>query len=72
VVVVAHLPEREAVAPEVAAAPVLRVEALRVAAVDAVERVREGVAEALDDEVVVVRHQAERVRPEAEAVHRLP
>ena len=47
-------------------------EALRVAAVDAVERLRERVAEALDDEVVVVRHQTEGVGPEAEAVHRLP
>ena len=70
--VVAHLPEREAVAPQVPAAPVLRVEPLRVAAVDAVECLREGVAEALDDEVVVVRHQAEHVRPEPESAHGLP
>jgi hypothetical protein len=38
VLVVAHLPQGEAVAPEVAAAGVLRVEVLGVDAVDAVER----------------------------------
>ncbi len=59
--VVAHLPQREAVAPEVAVARVLRVEVLGVDAVDSVERSREVIAEALDDEVVVVRHQAESV-----------
>jgi len=37
-VLVAHLPEREAVSPQVAAAAVLRVEALGVEAVDAVQR----------------------------------
>jgi hypothetical protein len=38
VLVVAHLPEREAVTPEVTTARVLRVEVLGVDAVDAVER----------------------------------
>jgi hypothetical protein len=61
VLVVAHLPQREAVAPEVAATRVLRVEVLGVDAVDAVERARQVIAQALDDEVVVVRHQAESV-----------
>ena len=70
--VVAHLPEREAVAPEMAAARVLRVEVLGVDAVDAVECSREVIAEALDDEVVVVRHQAESVDVQAEPLDRLP
>jgi hypothetical protein len=70
--VVAHLPEREAVTPEVAAAGVLRVEVLGVDAVDAVEGARELIAQALDDEVVVVRHQAESVDVETEALDCLP
>ena len=70
--VVANLPQREAVTPEVAAARVLRVELLGVDAVDAMERLREVVAQALDDEVVVVRHQAESVNVEAEAFDCLP
>ena len=41
VLVVAHLPEREAVSPEVAGAPVLRVEPLGVEAVHPVQRARE-------------------------------
>ena len=69
---VAHLPQREAVTPEVAAAGVLRVEVLGVDAVDAVQRLREAVAQALDDEVVVVRHQAESVDVQAEPLDRLP
>jgi hypothetical protein len=71
VFVVAHLPQSEAVAPEVAAARVLRVEGLCVDAVDAVECSREVVAQALDDEVVVVRHQAEGVDVQPKAVDRL-
>ena len=70
VLVVAHLPEREAVSPEMAGARVLRVEVLGVEAVDAVQRARERVAGALDDEVVVVRHQAEGVDVQAEAGRR--
>ena len=69
---VAHLPEREAITPEVAAARVLRVEVLGVDAVDAVERSRQAIAQALNDEVVVVRHQAESVNVEAEPFDRLP
>ena len=72
VLVVANLPQREAVTPEVAGARVLRVELLGVDAVDAMERLREVIAQALDDEVVVVRHQAESVNVEAEAFDRLP
>jgi hypothetical protein len=72
VLVVAHLPEREAVTPEVATARVLRVEVLCVDAVDAVERSRELIAQALNDEVVVVRHQAESVNVEAEPFDCLP
>ena len=70
--VVAHLPERKTVSPEVAAARVLRVEVLGVDAVDAMERLREAIAQALDDEVVVVRHQAESVDVQAEPFDRLP
>ena len=70
--VVAHLPQREAVTPEVATADVLRVEVLGVDAVDAVERAREVIAQALDDEVVVVRHQAESVDVQAEPFDCLP
>ena len=69
-VVVADLPEREPVAPEVAAAPVPRVERLRVDAVEAVHGSRERFPWALDDEVVVVRHQAERVDVESERLYR--
>jgi hypothetical protein len=72
VVLVADLPQREAVSPEMPAAPVLRVEALGVEAVHPVERGRERVAGALDDEVVVVGHQAERVGVQAEAADRPP
>ena len=70
--VVAYLPQREAVTPEVAAADVLRVEVLGVDTVDAVKRTREVIAEALDDEVVVVRHQAESVDVQAEPLDCLP
>ena len=56
--VVTDLPEGEAVAPEVAAAVVLRIERGRVDAVHAMERAGEQVACAFDHEVVVVRHQA--------------
>jgi hypothetical protein len=72
VLVVAHLPQREAVTPEVAAARVFRVEVLGVDAVDAVERSREVIAHGLNDEVVVVRHQAESVNVEAEPFDGLP
>jgi hypothetical protein len=72
VLVVADLPEREAVTPEVTTARVLRVEVLGVDAVDAVERSRELIAQALNNEVVVVRHQAESVNVEAEPFDCLP
>jgi hypothetical protein len=72
VLLVANLPEREAVSPEVAAPPVLRVERLRVDAVDAVHGARQRIAEALDDEVVVVRHQTERVDVEPVRLDRSP
>jgi hypothetical protein len=62
VLVVANLPEGEPISPEVAAATVLLVEALRVEAVDAVQRAGERVSRRFDDQVVVVRHQAERER----------
>jgi hypothetical protein len=66
--VVPHLPEREAVAPEVAPAAVAGVEALRVEAVHALQRGRQRIAKALDDEVVVVRQQAEGLSLEPEAL----
>jgi hypothetical protein len=66
---VAHLPKREAVSPEMAGALVLAVERLRVDAVRVLERAREGVAEAGDDEVVVVRHQAQDEHVQAVTVH---
>jgi hypothetical protein len=69
---VPDLPEREAVAPQMAAPVVLRVEVLRVDAVDAVERAGEPVAPAFNDEVVVVRHQAEGERAQLEPFHRPP
>jgi hypothetical protein len=72
VLVVSHLPEREPVTPEVPAAAVLRVEPLRVEPVDAAQRVRERLAGAFDDEVVVVRHQAEGVNVESKAGDRAP
>ena len=53
-------------------ARVLRVEVLRIDAVDAVERSRKLIAKALNDEVVVVRHQAESVNVEAEPFDCLP
>jgi hypothetical protein len=71
VILVSDLPEREAVAPEMAAARVLRVEGGGVDPVHAVERSGEQVAGALDDEVIVVRHQADREGAELEAVDRL-
>jgi hypothetical protein len=70
--VVAHLPEGVAVTPEVAAARVLRVEVLGVDTVDTVKRPGEVIADALDDEVVVVRHQAESVDVQAEPLDCLP
>lgn len=65
---VADLPEGETIAPEVSAAAVLRIEVLGVDAVDTVQGTREAVPEALDDEVVVVRHQAEREHAQVIAV----
>jgi hypothetical protein len=53
-------PAGEAVAPQVARAGVLAVEALGVDAVEASEAVGESLAGAREDEVDVVRHQAER------------
>ncbi|HWH05378.1 MAG TPA: hypothetical protein VNT23_02940 [Gaiellaceae bacterium] len=59
-------PAGEAVAPQVAPAAVSAVEALRVDAVQALHAERELLARALQHEVVVVAHQAERVhRPRA-------
>lgn len=58
-IVALHDPRREAVAEEVAAAVVAPVERLRVDAVQAVHAVGEAPELRLDDEVVVVRHQAE-------------
>jgi hypothetical protein len=52
----------EALAEEVAPAPVASVEALRVAAVELLEAGRELGDRGFDDEVVVVRHQAEGVQ----------
>jgi hypothetical protein len=54
-------PRGEAVAEEVARAVVAAVEGLRVDAVQPLEAVREAPELRLHDEVVVVRHQAERV-----------
>jgi hypothetical protein len=61
VVVALHEPRREAVAEEVAAAVVAPVERLRVGTVQALHAVGEAPELRLDDEVVVVRQQAERV-----------
>jgi hypothetical protein len=68
VLLVADLPQREAVSPEMAAAPVLRVEALGVEPVHPVQGAGECVPSAFDDEVVVVGHQAERISVQPEAV----
>jgi hypothetical protein len=54
-------PRREAVAEEVAPALVPAVERLGVRAVQALEAVRQAPELGLDDEVVVVRHQRERM-----------
>jgi hypothetical protein len=56
----------------VAAAPVLHVEPLGIDPVDAVQRARQRVPGALDDEVVVVRHQAQRVDVEPEPLDGAP
>jgi len=72
VFLVAHLPQREAVSPEVSAPSILGVEPLGVAPVHPVQRAREEVARALDDEVVVVRHQAEGVDVQPESVDGSP
>jgi hypothetical protein len=61
VVVVLHDPAGEALAEEVAPALVTAVEGLRIGAVEAVHAVGEAPQLGLDDEVVVVRHQAEGV-----------
>jgi len=61
VLVVLDEPRREAVAEEVAPAPVAAVERLRVGSVEALQAVREPPELGLDHEVVVVRHQAEGV-----------
>jgi hypothetical protein len=66
VLLVSYLPEREAVSPKMTAAPVLLVECFGVVPVDTVEGAGECGAPALDDEVVVVRHQAEGDRLEVE------
>jgi len=51
----------EAVAEEVAPAAVLEIERLRMVAVEELHAGRQLLAPGLDDQVVVVRHQAERV-----------
>jgi hypothetical protein len=61
-------PGGEAAAEEVAAAPVLGIEGLRVAAVQALHPGREQSALRFDDEVVVVAHQAEGVQLPAVAL----
>jgi len=61
VVVVLDDPAGEALAEEVAPALVAAVERLRVDAVEAVHAVGEAPELGLDDQVVVVRHQAEGV-----------
>ena len=71
-VLVAHLPQSESVAPQVSAARVLRVEVFRVDAVDAVQCSGEVIAQALDDEVIVVRHQAQSVDVQTQPLDRLP
>jgi hypothetical protein len=63
VVVVFYDPGREALAEEMAPALVAAVEGLRVDAVEAVHAVGEAPELRLDDQVVVVRHQAEAVDP---------
>jgi hypothetical protein len=60
---------REPVAEDVPAAAVLRVVALRVAAVEQLHPGREVGAGAFDDHVVVGIHQAERMHAPAEAAH---
>ncbi len=65
---VAHLPQREAVSPEVPAPAVSRVERLGVEPVHSVQRAREQLARAVDHEVIVVRHQAQGVDVELESV----
>jgi hypothetical protein len=71
VVVVAERACAEPVAEEMTAAPVAVVEGLRVASVQALHPRREPFAGAAHDEVVVVAHQAERVRDPGEASDRL-
>jgi hypothetical protein len=61
VAVAFHEPGGEAVAEQVAPAPVAAVERLGVGAVEALQAVREAPELGLDYEVVVVRHQAERM-----------
>jgi hypothetical protein len=63
VLVVLDHPGGEAFAPEVSPALVPAVEGLGVDAVDVLEAVREAPELGLDDQVVVVRHQAEGVDP---------
>jgi hypothetical protein len=61
VIVVSHDPGGEALAEEVAPTLVAAVMALRVRAVEPLEPVGESPQRSLHDQVVVVRHQAERV-----------
>jgi hypothetical protein len=63
-------PGGEAVAEHVAPAPVLRVVALRIPAVQELHPRGELEAGALDDEVIVRPHQAQRVDVPVEAFHR--
>jgi hypothetical protein len=67
VVLVLDYARDEAVAPQVARASVLPVEALREDAVQALHALREQLAARLQDEVVVVTHQAEDVHLPSEA-----
>src|SRR6266511_5441373 len=60
----------EPLAEEMAPAPVTRVEALRVAAVQPLESGGQLGDGRLDDEVIVVRHQAERVHSPVVLAHR--
>jgi len=70
VVVVGERARSEPVAEEMAPTPVAMVEGLRVASVQALHPRREPFAGAAHDEVVVVAHQAERVRNPGEASDR--
>jgi hypothetical protein len=71
VFVVADYERGEAVAEEVAAAGVALVEGLRVGAVQPVQAAREAFEQRLDDDVVVVGHQAEGVAGPVGAPHDL-